>query len=48
MKNAEYSITFKLDIAKIYTTPNILSPTSIRNFRQITLGLDVAAIDKNF
>lgn len=49
MKNTEPSIAFKLNIAEVNNTPpNILSQTSIRNFRQTTLGLDVETIDKNF
>ncbi|XVN43897.1 MAG: hypothetical protein RCG16_06975 [Rickettsia hoogstraalii] len=42
------SITFKLNIAEINNTTNILSQTSIKNFRQTTLGLDVETIDKKF
>ncbi|MCC8406470.1 MAG: hypothetical protein LN560_02470 [Rickettsia endosymbiont of Sceptobius lativentris] len=48
MKNTEPSITFKLNIAEVNNTTNILSQTSIKNFRQTTLGLDVETIDKNF
>ncbi|MEY4464077.1 MAG: hypothetical protein RLZZ81_1048 [Pseudomonadota bacterium] len=48
MKNAEYSITFKIDIAKIYNTPNILSQTSIKNFRKNSPSLDVVEMNKNF
>lgn len=33
MKNTEPSITFKLNIAEVNNTTNILSQTSIKNFR---------------
>lgn len=48
MKNTEPSITFKLNIAEVNNTTNILSQTSIKNFRQTSRGLDVETIDKNF
>ncbi|MCZ6886779.1 MAG: hypothetical protein O7C59_03925 [Rickettsia endosymbiont of Ixodes persulcatus] len=48
MKNTESSITFKLSIAEIYNTPNILSESSIRNFRKTYPSLKVKEIDNNF
>jgi hypothetical protein len=48
MKNTEYSITFKIDIAKINNTPNILSQTSIKNFRKNSPSLNVVEMNKNF
>ena len=48
MKNAEPSITFKLDTTEICSNADILSQTSIKQFRKNSPGLSVVEIDKNF